>query len=91
MTHIAEFEGEILPSYDGVNQPRYPRGEMRDTEMPCDFQADIGKVALQDEIDPDVKAAIERFRQDHSTTTTTRNSAIGATAKYIQGRKDILG
>ena len=32
--YYKEVDGEILPAYDGVNQPRYTR---RDEEMPHDF------------------------------------------------------
>lgn len=37
MNTFHEHEGEIVPSYTGVNQPRYPRGSKQDAEMPHDI------------------------------------------------------
>lgn len=78
-----EEDGEIVPNLTGVNANKYNHPK---EDIPCD----IGSVTLSDtEVPADVKAAIERFKYDHPNKPG--NSAHGATARYIQGRKDILG
>lgn len=54
-----EVDGEIMPSYTGVNAPRYAHGEALDTEPPHDF---IGSGPLESfGLDPSTPSSIDGY------------------------------
>lgn len=81
-TNYVEHEGEILPSYTGVNQPRYPRHE-GDTTPDHDF----GHTEITD-AQSTVVHDTEPTKHENPYWPTTEQRAIGKAA--IQGIRETM-
>lgn len=67
MNTFDEANGEIVPSFTGVNQPSYPRGNKRDMEMPHEAPFAATPDAQVVPIDPEqpMPAQGESITQNH--------------------------
>lgn len=73
-TGYREHEGDILPAYDGVNQPRYPRGNDRITaheDMPHPEFLELGGevVALTK---PDIPESVRECTAEYRAREAAR-------------------
>lgn len=85
-----EQNGEILPSYTGVNRPKYPHGSTRDTEIPHDAPTYDTPPEVYDELAAaNARTAMQRadeydFPADGSDTALT---SAGDVAKWTDEQR----